>query len=422
MNDHKQDKPPEPQESEQTLRDRRRILEELTPNVSAKQLTEQLARMRRDGDLASDDEADDARPPEVGGAKPADQDDPQQHRTSDAEPGPQAATPASDENPAPSAPLHLEEPRLSTLETRAVIITSEPMPESRVETPITDTRPGTPVADVSGSPAPSPNEAQIPLKPETPETPAETAVLTGDKPVTTKSDTYQLPSIKRKALENGGAQPSQPGEVSSAGDNAPLSAAGPKNGAPAPGESPSPDANAGDGKPARNPLETKTDSLMPPETGEPDAPAVALDDEMSKKHDTAVLANKPQVRRALQQTAPDEHQTASLGENREIILVIRGMVERLVLPEDKRIILGRTDVKSRFLPDVDLTPYGALDRGVSREHASLHLQGDRLYVTDLNSTNGTYLAGKKLDPNTPSVLRKGDELLLGRLPVQVLFR
>lgn len=140
----------------------------------------------------------------------------------------------------------------------------------------------------------------------------------------------------------------------------------------------------------------------------------------SRKPDTAVLSNKNYFRRAI--TVKLSNGTASVGENREIILVIRGMVERLMLKEDKRLILGRTDVKSRHMPDVDLTPYGALDRGVSRDHASLHLEGDRLYVTDLNSTNGTFLAGKRLDPHVSSVLRKGDELLLGRLPVQVLFR
>lgn len=143
-------------------------------------------------------------------------------------------------------------------------------------------------------------------------------------------------------------------------------------------------------------------------------------DTLIKKHDTAVLSNKNLPRRY--GNTPIQGNTASLGDNREVILVIRGMVERLEMQENKPVILGRFDLKSRNAPTVDLTPYGAADRGVSREHASLHLEGDRLYITDLRSTNGTFLAGKRLDPNIPAVIRKGDELVLGRLTVQILFR
>lgn len=110
------------------------------------------------------------------------------------------------------------------------------------------------------------------------------------------------------------------------------------------------------------------------------------------------------------------------GDQFELILVIRGIVERLTLPESQTIVLGRADARIRYMPDVDLTPYGALDRGVSREHARLHVEDGRIYITDLGSTNGTFLAGDQLQPNQPVMLRKGDELLLGRLPVQVLFR
>ncbi|MBC7870028.1 MAG: FHA domain-containing protein [Chitinophagaceae bacterium] len=137
-----------------------------------------------------------------------------------------------------------------------------------------------------------------------------------------------------------------------------------------------------------------------------------------EKPDTAILpANKRKL--ANQKPSPD---TVTLGEQRELILVIRGMVERLMLPKDASVVLGRTDLNARFHPDIDLTPYGALDRGVSRGHARLHIDDDKLFVTDLGSTNGTFLAGKRLQPDEPTILRKGDELLLGRLAIQVLFR
>jgi hypothetical protein len=114
--------------------------------------------------------------------------------------------------------------------------------------------------------------------------------------------------------------------------------------------------------------------------------------------------------------------TGLLGDQSEIIFVIRGIVERVVVPKGGSIILGRSDPRNRNRVDLDLTPYGALDRGVSREHVRMHIEDGRLYVTDLGSTNGTFLSSTRLEPETPTVLRKGDELLLGRLPIQILFR
>lgn len=136
--------------------------------------------------------------------------------------------------------------------------------------------------------------------------------------------------------------------------------------------------------------------------------------------DTAVLSNLNYKRKP--PTGPLNASSVNFGDKREIILVVRGMVERVVLEDDKPVKLGRTDQKSRFIPDVDLTPYGAIDRGVSREHAQLEIADEKLYVTDLDSTNGTFLAGQRLEPGVKTVIRKGDELLLGRLAVQVLFR
>jgi hypothetical protein len=158
------------------------------------------------------------------------------------------------------------------------------------------------------------------------------------------------------------------------------------------------------------------------DNGDPSYQGVMLDfDGLDfTRPDTAVLARRNLNRRGAGVRSVEGPLT--FGDQRELLLVIRGIVERLVLPRDLSITLGRTDMHTRFRPDVDLTPYGALDRGVSREHARLHTENDQLYVTDLGSTNGTFLAGERLQPNTPTLLRKGAELMLGRLAIQVMFR
>ncbi len=79
------------------------------------------------------------------------------------------------------------------------------------------------------------------------------------------------------------------------------------------------------------------------------------------------------------------------------------------------VLLGRADPVSRVFPDVDLTPHGGYEAGVSRRHCRLLRQGDQFFVEDLQSTNGTKLNGQFLPPNQPHPLNDGDVLELGLL-------
>lgn len=148
------------------------------------------------------------------------------------------------------------------------------------------------------------------------------------------------------------------------------------------------------------------------------APEATVKRVRQEKSDTAVLASS---RRRQRSPHTESAGTSSLGSQKEVLLMIRGMIERIVLTDDLSVVIGRSDLNARFNPDVDLTTYGAIDRGVSRAHARLQLTDGHLFITDLGSTNGTTVSGNRLEPNQPHMLRKGEELLLGRLPVQILF-
>ena len=50
------------------------------------------------------------------------------------------------------------------------------------------------------------------------------------------------------------------------------------------------------------------------------------------------------------------------------------------------------------------------DSTVSRFHAKITKEEDGLYLTDLNSTNGTFLNQDRLAPNERRRLNPGDEL------------
>ncbi len=94
----------------------------------------------------------------------------------------------------------------------------------------------------------------------------------------------------------------------------------------------------------------------------------------------------------------------------------------ITLPMKDVLVLGRAaNSPSEPGPDVDLTPFNAHERGVSRLHATIQRDSDLLHIVDLKSLNGTYLNGFKLVPQQERLLRWGDEVILGRLKLRLKF-
>jgi hypothetical protein len=85
------------------------------------------------------------------------------------------------------------------------------------------------------------------------------------------------------------------------------------------------------------------------------------------------------------------------------------------------LVIGRMDPFTHDAPPIDLTNYGAQDKGVSRRHAALLRRDGSLLVVDKGSPNGTYLNGQRLVAGQPRVLRDGDEVRMGRLTLRVVF-
>jgi hypothetical protein len=81
--------------------------------------------------------------------------------------------------------------------------------------------------------------------------------------------------------------------------------------------------------------------------------------------------------------------------------------------------VGRLDEISGIYPDVDLTPHGGDQAGVSRRHAQLENEAGAWYVVDLDSTNGTFVNGIELAPKTRTLLSDGDQVMMGEL--QLVF-
>jgi hypothetical protein len=121
----------------------------------------------------------------------------------------------------------------------------------------------------------------------------------------------------------------------------------------------------------------------------------------------------------------DQHpQTARMAPPWRLLLQIGGQNQTTVGIEIKdRIVLGRGDPVADFNPELDLTPYGGQEGGVSRRHAAIIQDSENkaLYLEDLNSTNGTRINGFSLEPRRRYRLRDGDEIELGRVRITLRF-
>ena len=85
------------------------------------------------------------------------------------------------------------------------------------------------------------------------------------------------------------------------------------------------------------------------------------------------------------------------------------------------LVVGRADNVTDYIPEIDLTPHGAYRLGLSRRHAIILREGDRLMVKDLNSRNGTFVNGVIVASGGTQTLRDGDELRFGNLAMRVIF-
>lgn len=103
----------------------------------------------------------------------------------------------------------------------------------------------------------------------------------------------------------------------------------------------------------------------------------------------------------------------------QVALVPAG-AQPIILEGRAEYLLGREGQDAQ-IPVVNLNPYGAREKGVSRKHASLRVDRRQLLLMDLGSTNGTRLNSTPLAANEPVRLENGDEICLGRLALKVYF-
>jgi hypothetical protein len=96
-------------------------------------------------------------------------------------------------------------------------------------------------------------------------------------------------------------------------------------------------------------------------------------------------------------------------------LIVEADNQEFDLGGKDNVVIGREDAVSNIFPDVDLTPHGGEEGGVSRLHARIFVDNGQYMLEDENSTNFTFLNRQRLAGKTPTPLNDNDEIKLGRV-------
>ncbi len=114
--------------------------------------------------------------------------------------------------------------------------------------------------------------------------------------------------------------------------------------------------------------------------------------------------------------------TGTFSEGMVLRLEVEGAPTPILLSPKYETSIGRRDPATGTQPDVDLSAYSGYRLGVSRKHAVIRLNQTQLEIYDLGSSNGTSVNGARLTAHQPHPLRDGDEIMLGKMMIRVLFQ
>lgn len=118
---------------------------------------------------------------------------------------------------------------------------------------------------------------------------------------------------------------------------------------------------------------------------------------------------------------PTEHPSPPTDSVMGLSLFVLRNEQLIPLAGKSEYAIGRAAPDQEVVPDIDLTPHGGYDYGVSRLHAMITV-GEQITIKDLNSINGTHVNGRRIQPDYNHPLLHGDMLALGTLKIRVLIR
>jgi len=336
-------------------------------------------------------------------------------------------------------------------------MTDQPKPDPRPDpqdAPKPDAPPKTDAAEATKPPAPPPSPAEAP-KADSPEAaksdrpatlvePAKPAANASAEPANGASDAAKAEGIVTRDLSDAQPPPAEkpaassipspvPTKVESSGSAVPTKPETNSPPEPAPGE-PKATQRLPDMEASGVPSSATTGGTVCPTCGHRNRPGILLCENCGTNLMTGKQSGvgtrdlmREQEKGEVQLDAEAQQAVDTAGGGaftEEMVLRIEiegGSTPMLVYPKQE-IIMGRRDPNTGGMPDVDLTAYAGYRMGVSRQHAAIRLQDKQLNVSDLGSSNGTFLNGTRLNAHRPYQLRDGDEVRLGQMVLRLYFQ
>ena len=126
-------------------------------------------------------------------------------------------------------------------------------------------------------------------------------------------------------------------------------------------------------------------------------------------------------REAIDTAKPEENNSDSDIRPWRVSLNLQKSKVELVFEVKDTIYIGRSTRPEQPFDGVDLSPFNGYDLGVSRLHAEISLQNEQITLTDKGSANGTLLNEQRLKKDTPYVVKNGDDIKFGNMPVHIHF-
>jgi hypothetical protein len=104
-----------------------------------------------------------------------------------------------------------------------------------------------------------------------------------------------------------------------------------------------------------------------------------------------------------------------------VVILSQESGQEIAVNHDERFILGRT-VEGVEETIIDLSAFGAYGLGVSRLHILVRKTVSGYEISDMDSTNGTWLNDEELVPNKFYPIASGSHIRMGKMQIIVLFR
>lgn len=140
-----------------------------------------------------------------------------------------------------------------------------------------------------------------------------------------------------------------------------------------------------------------------------------------------------QPSQGIAKTKPIKNATASIGPlarpdffgpNTHLQMCFSNRAEPMIIQitGSEELVIGRSTPNVAMQPEIDLGAVNAEEYGVSRMHAAITRQDNKLLIVDLGSMNHTRVNGVRLIPDEIKTLQDGDEIWFAHMRCKIRFR